>query len=102
MRDIFFHENFPATALCAQREKLWVGAVHGNTKPQRQFFLELIECGLGVRSDGWLAHRRSIFNYVLPEAKEIRSPNVETNSNLKAPTEMKTKLEESYCCFDDF
>ncbi len=41
MRHIFFHENFPAAALCAQREKLRIGAVHGDAEPQRQLLLAI-------------------------------------------------------------
>ena len=39
MRHIFFHEDFPAPALRSQREKFWIGAVHRDAEPQRQFFL---------------------------------------------------------------
>ena len=41
MRNIFFRENFPAAALCAQREEFRIGPVHGNTEPQRQFLLAI-------------------------------------------------------------
>jgi hypothetical protein len=41
MGDIFFHENFPAPTLCAQREKFRVGTVHRYPELQRQFFLAI-------------------------------------------------------------
>src|SRR5437762_12339814 len=39
MRDILFHEDFPAPALCSEREKFRIVAVHRNAEPQRQLFL---------------------------------------------------------------
>ena len=58
-----------------------------NRFPQRhQFFLELIEFGLGIRSDGWFAHRRSIFNYLLHQPKEIRNPKSECRNKFEHQT----------------
>jgi hypothetical protein len=41
MRNVFFHEDFPAAALCSEMEKFRVCAIHWDTEAQRQFLLAI-------------------------------------------------------------